>query len=79
MVGVELIALGMHFDSFGSICVPVPVLLVSMGIDVELGQEGLYIALILDGYKVSLEILGGGHLIVAVFLAWWFSASSTAW
>ena len=48
MVGVELIALGMHFGSFGSICAPVPDLLVSLGIDVELLQEGLDIALILD-------------------------------
>ena len=42
-------ALGMNFDSFGSLCAHVPGLLVSLGIDVELGQEGLDIALILDG------------------------------
>ena len=42
-------ALGVHSDSFGSLCAPVPGLLVYLGIDVELGQEVLDIALILDG------------------------------
>ena len=41
-------ALWENFDSFGSLCAPVPDLIIFMGIDVELGQEGLYIALILD-------------------------------
>ena len=40
---------GMHFDSFGSLCAPVPGILVSLVIDIELEQEGLYIALLLDG------------------------------
>ena len=48
VVGVELMALGIHFDSFGSICAPVPGLLVSLGIDVELEQDGLDIVLIID-------------------------------
>ena len=47
-------ALGMKFGSFCSICAPVPGLLISLGIDIEMGQEGLGIALILDGYKASL-------------------------
>ena len=37
------------FVSFGSLCAPVPCLLVSLGTDVELGQVVLDIALILDG------------------------------
>ena len=61
-------ALGMHFDSFGSLCAPVPGLLVSLSIDVELVQEGFDITFILDGYKASLEPLGEDHLIVAVSL-----------
>ena len=36
-------ALGMNFDSFGSLCAPVLDLLVSLGIDVELGEEILNI------------------------------------
>ena len=72
-------ALGAHFDSLGSLCAPVPVLFVSLGINVELIQEFLDIALILDFYKASLEVLGEGRLLVAVSLAWWLSASSTAW
>ena len=46
----------MHFDNFVSPCAPVPVLLVYLGIDVELGQEGLYITLVLDGKKASRKI-----------------------
>ena len=49
VVGVELMPLKIHSDSFGNLCAPVPGLLVSLGIYVELGQEGLDIALILDG------------------------------
>ena len=41
-------ALGMHFDSFVSLCAPVLGLLVPLGIDVKLVQEFLYIALIVD-------------------------------
>ena len=48
VVGLELIALGVHFDSFGSLCAPVLGLIVSLGIDVELVQEGLDVTLILD-------------------------------
>ena len=70
MVEVELVALGMHFENFGSLRAPVPGLLVSMGIYVELGQEGLGITLVLDGQKASLEVLGEGQIIVAVSLTW---------
>ena len=59
-VGVELVALALHFDSCGIIYAPVLVLLVSLGIDVELGQEGLDIALVLDGQKSSREVLSEG-------------------
>ena len=41
-------ALGMHFESFCSLCDPVLGLLISLGIDVELEQEGLDISFILD-------------------------------
>ena len=40
--------LGVHYESFGSLCAPIPGLLISLGIDVELGQEGLDAVLILD-------------------------------
>ena len=49
VVGVDLMALGVHFEIFGSLRAPVMGLLVSLDIDVELGQEGLDITLILDG------------------------------
>ena len=41
--------LGDAFDSFGGIYDPVLGLLISLGFDVELVQEGLNIVLILDG------------------------------
>ena len=63
-------ALRMHFGSFGSLCAPVLGLIVSLGIDVELGQEVLDISLILDGNNFSLEVLGQGQLLVAVSLSW---------
>ena len=49
VIRVELMDFGMHFDSFGSLCAPVPGILVSLVVDIELEQEGLYIALLLDG------------------------------
>ena len=69
--------LGMHFDSFGSLCVPVPGLLVYLGIDSGLVEEVLGITLILDVYNSSLEVLCEGHILVAVYLSWGLSASST--
>ena len=49
VLGVELMAFGVHFDSFCSICAPFPGLLISLVIDVELVQEGLGISFFLDG------------------------------
>ena len=71
-------ALGMHFGSFGSLCAPVLGLIVSLGIDVELGQEGLDKTLVLDVKKDILEVLSEGKLIVDVSFTWWFSDSSIA-
>ena len=59
----------MKFDNCGSLRAPVPVLLIYLGIDVELGQEGLDITLIHDGHKASLEGISKGQLIVDVSLA----------
>ena len=71
-------ALRIHFDNCGSLHDPFLGLLVSLSIDVELGQECLGIDLVLDGQKVSLEVLGEGQLLVAYSLAWWISSSSAA-
>ena len=68
----------MQFDNCGSLRAPIPGLLISLGIDVELVKEGLYIALVLDGQKASLEVLSEGQLLVSVFLTWWLSDSYTA-
>ena len=38
---MKLNSLGMHFYMFGRLCAPVPGLLVSLGINVELGQGSL--------------------------------------
>ena len=56
MVGVELVALGVHFEKCGSLRVPVPSLLFSLGFYVELVQEGLDITLVLDGQKAILVV-----------------------
>ena len=47
----------MYFERFGCICYPVPGLLIYLGINVELGQEGFHVALILDGHDASFKIL----------------------
>ena len=62
-------SLGMHFENCGIIHSPVPVLLVSLGIDVELVQEGLDTNLVLGRQKSSLEVLSEYQLLVAVSLA----------
>ena len=67
----------MNFDNCGSLCAHVLGLLVNLVIDVDLGEEGLDITLVLDGHKASLEVIIEGHLLVDVSLAWWLSASST--
>ena len=79
MVGVELMTLGMHFDRFCGIYAPVPGLIVSLGIDVELTQEIPDTDLILDGYKARLEVRSEGQLLVDVSLSWWISAPSATW
>ena len=56
---MKLKALGIHFDMFVCLYAPVLVLLVSLYIYVELGHEGLYVALILDGHEDGFKILGG--------------------
>ena len=66
-------ALGMHIENCGSLRAPVLGLLVSLGIDVELGQEGLYINLVLDVQKTRLELFSEGQLLVAVSITWWLS------
>ena len=47
-MGVELVALGMHFENCGSLCAPVPGLLLPLGIDVELGQDELLLSFFLS-------------------------------
>ena len=69
----------MKFVNCGSIYAPVPGLLVSLDIDVELVQEGLDITLVLDGHKASLEVLSEGQIIIDVSLSWWLSDSSAVW
>ena len=48
---MKLKDLGIHFDKFGCLCDPVPGLLVSLGIYVELVQESLYVSLILYDHE----------------------------
>ena len=47
----------MHFDRFGCLYAPVPGLLFSLGIYVELEQEGLNVALVLDAHEDGFKIL----------------------
>ena len=68
----------MYVDNCGSICAPVPGLLVSLGIDVELGQEGLDNNLVIYGQKSILEVLSEGQILVVVSLTWCLSDHSTA-
>ena len=70
--------LGIYFDNGGSIRAPVPDLLVSMGIDVESGQEGLDITFVLDVQKSSIEVLSKGYIIFVASLNWCLSDSSNA-
>ena len=72
-------ALGTKSENGGSLCAPLPGLLVSVGIDVDLVQEVLKITLVLDVQKTSLELLSEVQLLVDVSLAWWLSASYTDW
>ena len=71
-------SLRMIFGNFGCICYPVPGLLVSLDIDVELGQKVLDITLVLDGQKSRLEVLSEGHILASISFDWLFSDSSAA-
>ena len=59
----------MHFDKLGHLCAPLLGPLVSLGINVELGQEGLNIVCIRDGYEAGFKILGEIYLPL-VSLTW---------
>ena len=54
----------MHFDYLGSLHNPVPSLLVSLCIYVELGYEGLDVILVLDSQEADLEVLIQGQIIL---------------
>ena len=58
--------MGMNLDCCDSIHAPVPNLLVSLGIYVDLGHEVLDITLVLDGQDNSLEGLSQGRLTIDV-------------
>ena len=55
MLGVELVALGINFENFGSIRAPVPGLLNYLGIYFELGQEVLDTTLAINEQKAILS------------------------
>ena len=76
MVEVELVALNMHFDNFFILHDPIPFILVSLLIVVELVQEGFYISVLLGGQKASLEFPSEGRIFVDVSLSWCLSDSS---
>ena len=59
----------MHFDRFGRLCTSVLTLLVSLDIDIEIGQEVLHVDLFLDDHKAGFKILGEIYLLL-VYLAW---------
>ena len=52
--------MGINFDGCVSLLSPVPVLVDSLGIHVELGQECLDAILVLDSHKASIEVLSLG-------------------
>ena len=59
-------SMGMNLDCFGSIHAPVPGLITSLVIFVELGHEGLNITLVFDGLEASVEVLSQGQLLIDV-------------
>ena len=67
----------MHFENCGSSLSPLLVLIVSLGIDVKLVQEGLEITLVLDVQNTSLEVHSGVQILVDVSLYWQISAYFT--
>ena len=74
VVGVYVLDLGIHFNNCGSLHVPIPDQLVSLGIDVDLEQEGLDTTLVLDDHKESVGFLSKGQLLVIVSLACYLNA-----
>ena len=62
-------AMGIHFENFGSLRAPVPGLKVILGIYRELVQKILDITFTLDGHKSSLEFLSEVQILVSVSLA----------
>ena len=56
-------AMEMQFGYFGSAHAPVPGLLVSLGIYVDMVNEGLDIIFVLDGQEYILEVLSQGRII----------------
>ena len=59
-------AMEMQFEYFCSAHDPVPGLLVSLGIYVDMVNEGLDIILVLDGQEYILEVLSQGRIIVGL-------------
>ena len=60
----------MYFDNCGGLHDPVPGLLVSLGIDIELAKEVLDMNLVIDYQNSSLEALSEGQILVSVSLTW---------
>ena len=58
--------MGMNLECFGSIHAPVPGLITSLVILVELGHEGLNITVVLDGLEASVEVLSQVQLLIDV-------------
>ena len=56
----------MNLDCFGSIHAPLPKLITSLVILVELVHEVLNITLVLDGLEASVEVLSQGQLLIDV-------------
>ena len=58
--------MGINLDYFGSFHSPVPGLITSLVILVELGHDGLDITLFLDGLEASVEVLSQVQLLIDV-------------
>ena len=56
----------MTYGYFGSAHAPVPALLVTLGIYVDMVNEGQDIIFVLDGQEYILEFLSQGHIIVGL-------------
>ena len=78
MIGVDVVALGVYFDTCCSPSAPVLGLLVLLVIGVELVHKRLDFSLFLDVQKARLGILSYHSIIVTISLDWWLSASFSA-